>query len=173
MTRQIIFRGYNLKNQKWLYGYYLVNRGQHFICPEGFANPLASWEDFVVEEESVGQFTEVKDREGTDIYEGDIVSWYELEVSGDLDTDYETYIVECVSEVIYNYGVFGIGEHLLLDVILDGSHLHSSKRPIWEDGDFDYPRNLDKYPGLKRTDLYMVKVIGNIYENKELLEDEE
>ena len=94
MRRKILFRGYNLKNNKWLYGYYLVNRGQHFICPEGVQNPLASWEDFVVEEESVGQFTEVKDREGTDIYEGDIVSWYELEVSGDLDTDYETYIVE-------------------------------------------------------------------------------
>ena len=59
MKRKILFRGYNRKNNKWLYGYYLVNRGQHFICPEGIQNPLASWEDFVVEEESVGEWTGV------------------------------------------------------------------------------------------------------------------
>ena len=68
MTRQIIFRGYNLKNQKWLYGYYFVNRGLHFICPDGMANPLASWEDFVVEEESVGEWTG-----RGNIYEKDII----------------------------------------------------------------------------------------------------
>ena len=73
MTRQIIFRGYNRKNSKWLYGYYLVNRGQHFICPEGFANPLASWEDFVVEEESVGEWTGCADARNKKVYEGDVV----------------------------------------------------------------------------------------------------
>ena len=68
MKRKILFRGFNLKNNKWLYGYYLVNRGQHFICPEGVQNPLASWEDFVVEEESVGQWTG-----RGNIYEKDII----------------------------------------------------------------------------------------------------
>lgn len=75
MTRQIIFRGYNLRNKKWLYGYYFVNRGQHFICPDGIDinNLLASWEDFVVEEESIGQWTGNKDADGRAIYEGDIL----------------------------------------------------------------------------------------------------
>lgn len=29
--RQIKFRGRSPKNRTWLYGYYLVNRGEHFI----------------------------------------------------------------------------------------------------------------------------------------------
>lgn len=32
--REILFRGWNKKNKKWLYGYYLVNRGEHFISPD-------------------------------------------------------------------------------------------------------------------------------------------
>ena len=80
IMRQILFRGFNRKNNKWLYGYYLVNRGQHFICPEGIANPLASWEDFVVEEESVGQWTGCIDARNKKVYEGDVV----LGIKGDL-----------------------------------------------------------------------------------------
>lgn len=43
--REILFRGWNKKNKKWLYGYYCVNRGEHFIAPDEFVNPLASYED--------------------------------------------------------------------------------------------------------------------------------
>ena len=73
MKRKIIFRGYNLKNKKWLYGYYLVNRGKHFIAEEGLQPPGMTWEDFEVDPESVGQFTDMISREGDEIYEGDIL----------------------------------------------------------------------------------------------------
>jgi hypothetical protein len=68
-----MFRGYNLKNKKWLYGYYLVNRGKHFIAEEGLQPPGMTWEDFEVDPESVGQFTDMISREGDEIYEGDIL----------------------------------------------------------------------------------------------------
>lgn len=71
MNRKISFRGYNLKNKKWLYGYYLVNRGKHFIAEEGLQPPGMTWEDFEVDPESVGQY--VITIGSTDIYEGDIV----------------------------------------------------------------------------------------------------
>ena len=71
--REILFRGWNKKNKKWLYGYYCVNRGEHFIAPDEFVNPLASYEDYVVEADSVGQYTGMKDAKGVKIFEGDII----------------------------------------------------------------------------------------------------
>ena len=73
MKREILFRGWNKKNKRWLYGYYLVNRGEHFIAPDEFVNPLASYEDYVVEADTVGQYTGMKDAKGVKIFEGDIV----------------------------------------------------------------------------------------------------
>lgn len=74
MNRKISFRGYNLKNKMWLYGYYIVNRGKHFIAEEGLQPPGMTWEDFEVDPESVGQ--KVGEVGGVELYEGDIVNVY-------------------------------------------------------------------------------------------------
>ena len=135
--RQILFRGYNRKNNKWLYGYYLVNRGQHFICPESVANPIASLEDFVVEEESVGQYTGTKDKEGRDIYEGDIVKAPLLDpIFGDVLSD----AFDNVAITFHNCS-FAVAYY-------EGRH------------------------NIYLQDLYdKIEVVGNTYQNKELLED--
>lgn len=71
MKRQIKYRGYNLKNKKWLYGYYLVNRGKHYIVQDEVVDPFSKPSDFEVDSESVGH--RVGGIDGTDLYEGDIV----------------------------------------------------------------------------------------------------
>ncbi len=71
--RTIKFRGFNKKNGVWLYGFYLQNRGAHFVAPDEFANGK-TWEDYEVVPESVGQFTGLTDKNGKGIYEGDIIS---------------------------------------------------------------------------------------------------
>ena len=68
-----MFRGWNKKNKKWIYGYYFVNRGVHFISPDDMANPLDSYEDYVVEADTVGQYTGLTDAKGMRIFEGDIL----------------------------------------------------------------------------------------------------
>lgn len=51
-----------------------MNRGEHFIAPDEFVNPLTSYEDYVVDADTVGQFTGIKDEEGVKIFEGDIIA---------------------------------------------------------------------------------------------------
>jgi hypothetical protein len=79
MKREIKFRGWNAKNKRWIYGFYLQNRGAHFVCPDEFANDK-TWEDYEVDPETVGQFyktTYCGNPTPIDLYEGDIVEGYQ------------------------------------------------------------------------------------------------
>ena len=71
MNRKIVFRGYNLKNKQWIYGYYLVNRGKHYIVKDEVVEPFVEESDFEVACNSVGRY--VGEYRGVPIYEGDYI----------------------------------------------------------------------------------------------------
>ena len=69
--REIFFRGKTINNGKWIEGYLFENWGDAYICL-GTENGNIMKEK--VNEVTVGQYTGIKDENGTKIFEGDIVT---------------------------------------------------------------------------------------------------
>lgn len=70
--KPIKFKGYNKKNNKWLYGSYIHNVKGDFIAPDGIFSDEFTWEDFKVDPETVKQLLCTLS-DGTELYDGDKV----------------------------------------------------------------------------------------------------
>lgn len=126
MMREYLFRGKMIANGKWSEGNLLVTKRGCCITPD--ATVLGSYG--AVDPETVGQYTGMLDKNGTKIFEGDIIDFSKRsEDDGYGVVEYDA--DETEFEVIYDSYYDGLGRRY-------------------------YPRDIE--------------VVGNIYDNPELLE---
>ena len=122
----IKFRGKSKKTVEWLYGDLIRNvEGEFAIVPPYEISMNNYYRNYVVDKETIGQYTGLKDKYGREIYEGDILYYR--------DAKFQTHIV-------YHNGGFYFS--------------HFGGTTFTAIGDHE----INKYT-----------VVGNIYDNKELL----
>lgn len=132
--REIKFRGYGIAEKKWMYGYGL----HEVIYRYENGETKATWLTIdtknisMVHDESAGEYTGIKDYEGKEIYEGDIVE------------------VEIMESIFDDSKLIGVVEMIegCWCVVNDKKKVAKN---LWSETDVN-------------------RVIGNIYENPELLE---
>ena len=169
--REILFRGKRIDNGEWVLSGNIISfipeNGEDLIFIPSLSEPCICDHDendniiafekgmfYKVDTKTVGQYTGLNDKNGVNIFEGDIVDLFGMK-----------------GKVVQECGAFGIGFMKTIDY-----DLLESKIPFNNSANFCFNDNFislwEVFWNYEQDDnpLYEVEVIGNITDNPELLE---
>lgn len=162
--RIIKFRAQDISSNKWLFGDIRHHKNDVCIFEQG-GNKGEQ-----VKPTTVGQFTGLYDKNGKEIFEGDILKWYEI---GHSDHDVleppEDYIKEYMDVVEFLGGTYCVGREEAPSLI--PVEFLTEEFQANEDDMFKWVYNTDEYPNITIDDMYICEVIGNIHDNPDLIKE--
>ena len=148
MKREIKFRGKDVETDKWVDGDLIQRMGYmpSIMFPYN-SNGKVRYGECAVKRETVGQFTGLTDKNGNEIYEGDILRGDKYPFNCDGVDNY-------FAEIVWSDDVCGFYR---ITIKNPNSTVRGTSHGNWEQLDID--------------DIKSFEVIGNIHDNPELLKD--